>query len=384
MRGRIFVIDGKIPTPDQDSGSASTFAYLKILADAGFEVTFAPYNLWKGGRYGAALNLLGIDTPTWPRWWSIGRIVEKMAPRSDVVLLYRSLVADRLFKRVRKAAPAAKILFHPVDLSFLRMQRQAAISGDWFLADHARKTRVTELEWVARADTTIVVSAQELELLRVLQPDAVVHHIPFLREAPSNGRSRDRPEPDFQSRRDFLFLGNFDHTPNVDAMLWFVREVWPLIKAKGFDRFIIAGARVPREIARLASDQIEVRGYVEDLERLFATCRLSIAPLRYGAGVKGKIVSSLSFGVPVVASSMAAEGMGLRHQEDVLISDSQEAMAEQIVGLYNDAGLWRRLSSGGYPAFQDRFSLASGGPKVISIVDGLVAARRRHQPNSAR
>jgi O-antigen biosynthesis protein len=378
MRGRIFVVDGKIPTPDQDSGSASTFAYLKILADAGFEVTFAPYNLWKAGRYGAALNRLGIDTPTRPRWWSIGNVVEKMAPRADVVLLYRAIVADRLFNRVRKAAPAAKILFHPVDLSFLRMQRQADISGDQVLADHARKTRVTELEWVARADTTIVVSAQELALLRSLRLDAVVHHIPILREAPSNGRSEDRHVPDFLSRRDFLFLGNFDHAPNVDAVLWFVREVWPLIKAKGFpDRFIIAGARVPREIARLASDRIEVRGYVEDLERLFAACRLSIAPLRYGAGVKGKIVSSLSFGVPVVASAMAAEGMGLRHQEDVLIADSPELMADQIIGLYSDAGLWRRLSSGGYRAFQERFSLASGGPKVVAIVDGLVAARRR-------
>jgi hypothetical protein len=209
MRGRIFVVDGKIPTPDQDSGSASTFAYLKILADAGFEVTFAPYNLWKAGRYGAALNRLGIDTPTRPRWWSIGNVVEKMAPRADVVLLYRAIVADRLFNRVRKAAPAAKILFHPVDLSFLRMQRQADISGDQALADHARKTRVTELEWVARADTTIVVSAQELALLRSLRLDAVVHHIPILREAPSNGRSEDRHQPDFLPRRDFLISGKF-------------------------------------------------------------------------------------------------------------------------------------------------------------------------------
>jgi O-antigen biosynthesis protein len=378
MRGRVFVIDGKIPTPDQDSGSASTFSYLKILADAGFDVTFAPYNLWKSGRYGAALNQLGIDTPTWPRWWSIRNVVEKMAPRSDVVLLYRSVVADRLFNRVRQAAPAARILFHPVDLSFLRMQRQADISRDPVLARHAEKTRVAELGWVVRADASIVVSAQELELLRVLQPDAVVHHIPILREAPSNGGSPDRREPDFQSRKDFLFLGNFDHAPNVDAMLWFVSEVWPLVRAKGFaDRFIIAGAAVPREIARLASDQIEVRGYVSDLGPLFDACRLSIAPLRYGAGVKGKIVSSLSLGVPVVASSMAAEGMGLRHQEDVLIADPPEAMADQIIGLYNDPGLWRRLSSGGYRAFQERFSLASGGPKVVSIVDGLVAARRR-------
>jgi glycosyltransferase involved in cell wall biosynthesis len=164
----------------------------------------------------------------------------------------------------------------------------------------------------------------------------------------------------------------------VDAVQWFVREVWPCILAKGFtDRFIIAGSKVPDEIAALASDQIELRGYVEDLAPLFGACRLSIAPLRYGAGVKGKIVTSLSFGVPVVATAIAAEGMGLRHEEDVLIADAPEAIAGQILRLYNDEDLWQRLSSRGYRRFRDNFSLASGGRKVVSIIDGLVAAGPR-------
>ena len=370
MRGRILVIDSKTPTPDQDSGSTSTFSYLRILVEAGFEVTFAPYNLWKSGSYGADLNLLGVETLFRPPWWSINRVIDKIAPRSDVVLLYRGGVAGRLFDRVRRAAPSAKILFHPVDLSFLRMQRQADVSGDRALAGEAEAVRVTELSLIARADATIVVSAQEKDLLRQLQPNAVVHHIPILRETPPP------PSAGFQSRRDFLFVGGFDHTPNVDAMNWFVREVWPLVRARGFgDRFIIAGSEMPGEILALASDRIEVRGHVRDLAPLFAACRLSIAPLRYGAGVKGKIVSSLSFGVPVVATSIAAEGMGLRHGDDILVADAPEAMADHIIGLYGDEHLWRRLSSRGYQAFQDNFSLASGGPKVVAVVDGLVAAR---------
>jgi len=158
-----------------------------------------------------------------------------------------------------------------------------------------------------------------------------------------------------------------------------VREVWPCLLAKGFpDRFIIAGSKMPNEIAALASDQIDVRGHVEDLAPLFEACRLSIAPLRYGAGVKGKIVTSLSFGVPVVASTIAAEGMNLQHGEDVLVADTPEAMAGQILRLYNDAELWQRLSSRGYRTFCNHFSLASGGGKVVSIVSGLVAAGSRN------
>ena len=93
-------------------------------------------------------------------------------------------------------------------------------------------------------------------------------------------------------------------------MKWFVREVWPVLQSKGFPhRFIIAGSHVPADVAALASDNIEVRGYVDDLALLFSTCRISVAPLRYGGGIKGKIVSSLSYGVPVVATSIAAEGI---------------------------------------------------------------------------
>jgi glycosyltransferase involved in cell wall biosynthesis len=115
-----------------------------------------------------------------------------------------------------------------------------------------------------------------------------------------------------------------------------------------------------------ASDQIEVRGYVEDLAPLYSACRLSIAPLRYGAGVKGKIVASLSSGVPVVATSAAAEGRGLRHDETVLIADTPAAMADEIVRLYEDADRF----------CVDRFSLAAGGRKLLPLVDSLIAQTR--------
>lgn len=129
-------------------------------------------------------------------------------------------------------------------------------------------------------------------------------------------------------------------------------------------------------LQQLASDQFEVRGYVEDLAPLYSACRLSIAPLRYGAGVKGKIVASLSSGVPVVATSVAAEGTGLRHDETVLIADTPAAMADEIVRLYEDADLWQRVSDNGYRFCMDRFSLAAGARKLLPLVDSLIAQTR--------
>jgi hypothetical protein len=178
------VVDYKTPTPDQDSGSASAFSYLQILARSGWRVTFAPSDLANAGRYTQALNALGIKTLSAPEWTTMSAVIEASAPRSDILLLYRGWVATHLIDLARRAAPQAKILFHPVDLHFFRMQRQADLTGDRALAESARGMREIELDLVRRADATIVVSTRELALLKELLPGAVVHQIPILREIP--------------------------------------------------------------------------------------------------------------------------------------------------------------------------------------------------------
>ena len=141
-------------------------------------------------------------------------------------------------------------------------------------------------------------------------------------------------------------------------------------------RFIVVGPEAPPEIAALASDTIEIRGHVADLGALFDACMLSVAPLRYGGGVKGKIVSSMSYGVPVVATTIAAEGMGLRHGRDILIADKPDAIAEQIVRLHGDPVLWQRLSRNAYAEFVERFSEEAGAKVIVPLLDRLIARKR--------
>jgi glycosyltransferase involved in cell wall biosynthesis len=143
-----------------------------------------------------------------------------------------------------------------------------------------------------------------------------------------------------------LFIGGFRHAPNGDAICWFVREVLPLVHRELPDlRLHILGSDVPDEVRALASDRVAVEGYVADVQPFFERCRLSIAPLRYGAGVKGKINQSMSHGVPCVATTVAVEGMELRPGEDVLVADDAEAFAARVVELYRNEALWRRLSA---------------------------------------
>jgi glycosyltransferase involved in cell wall biosynthesis len=394
VRGRILVVDHSTPTPDQDSGSASTFSYLQILAQSGYKVTFAPFNLLTAGRYTRALQRLGIEALSSRKWPSIYDVMETLGPRHDIILFYRAHVAVHLFDLARKAAPATRIVFHPVDLHFLRMQREATLSHDPSQKRSADEMRTLELDLISRADATIVVSTYEKELLGNLAPGAPVHQIPILREVPSPpstetflaqlrtqwARLRDRRQPQafpadgVGERRDIVFIGGFGHTPNADAVLWFVREVWPLLLAKGFkERFIVAGSKIPEDISSLHSDTIDVRGYVEDLQPLFSKCRLSIAPLRFGGGIKGKIVTSLSYGVPVVATTIAAEGMQLMHDENILVADSPSDIADQVLRACSDPVLWQKLSSNGKTAFARQFSFAAGQDKVLAVFDSLRA-----------
>jgi O-antigen biosynthesis protein len=186
-----------------------------------------------------------------------------------------------------------------------------------------------------------VTSTHEAELLRQ------VPGLPRVEVVPNIHRVReDVPGP--RGRTDVLFVGGFRHPPNEDAVLYFVRDVLPRVIARRPEtRLIVIGSDVTPRIRKLAGPHVEVRGFVQDLQPLFDSARLSIAPLRYGAGVKGKITHSLAWGLPVVTTPIGAEGLGLVDGEHVLIGADPEDLATHIIELLDDDLLWLRLSHGG-------------------------------------
>jgi glycosyltransferase involved in cell wall biosynthesis len=155
-------------------------------------------------------------------------------------------------------------------------------------------------------------------------------------------------------------------------VLFFVKNIWPHLRAAGFSgRFVIAGSQMPDEIKTLASEEIVVRGYIPDLSDLFDSCRLSVAPLRYGAGMKGKVITSLSYGVPCVATSMAVEGSGLVAGKDILVEDDPKQMAELIRKAYDDKSLWEKLSGAGLNYCIENCSIEAVKKKLTSMLSAI-------------
>ncbi len=278
-------------------------------------------------------------------------------------MLSRHYVAASYVGLARLYAPRAKLIFDTVDLHYLREQRAFELEKKPELARHAASTRAQELKIIRESDVTLVVSAVEQELLATDAPGARV-------EVLSNVHEVHGCRAPFDARRDLVFVGGFQHPPNTDAVTWFVRDVFPLVRAKLPDcKFHVIGSKVPPSITALADEHVIVHGYVEDIAPYMDGCRVSVAPLRYGAGVKGKVNMAMSYGLPVVATPIAVEGMHVESGEDVLVAADAQAFADAVIRVYGDEALWNRLSARGLDNVRRHFSFDAARTAVQRILD---------------
>jgi glycosyltransferase involved in cell wall biosynthesis len=363
---RILVIDWKPPTPDRDSGSYRMSRILFCLRDAGLEVDFIGDRPAEGPQYAEQLENRRINVII-GREAAIRHLAE-LGADFKLALLARPEVFERYAPVVRAFAPNARILYDTVDLHWVRIARSVANASSPVeaesLRERSRRYKRIELANARSADITLAISEEEKRTILEEEPGLDVRTLPNIHEI-ANWRVP------FVERRDLFFIGGFDHEPNVDAVRYFVAEVMPLVtRLLPEARFHIVGSNMPPIIRDLASSQVVPVGYVEDVEPYFAQSRLFVAPLRHGAGMKGKVGQSLSFGLPVVTTPIGAEGIGLVDGESALIRDDAEGLAAAIAGLYTDEALWNRLAENGRELIRQRFSVEAVRVQLLALVNG--------------
>ncbi len=359
---RMLVIDACMLTPDHDAGSVRMQAILELATALGCKATFVADNLEHREPYVSTLQQRGVEVLFHPYVRSIAELLVTRGREFDIIMLSRHYIAARHIDTVRKAAPQALIVFDTVDLHFLREERLAALDGGRAAALSARTKRSEELALIAKADLTLVVSPVEQQVLRELAPASRAMRLSTIHEPVSEIAP-------WQTRRGLLFIGGFQHPPNVDAILWYAREIMPHVRRilPGVKTYVI-GSRVPASIEALAADDFAILGYVPDIDPYLAGCRVSISPLRYGAGVKGKINTAMSYGLPVVATTASVEGMHLTDGVDVLVADAPEAFARAIARVYEDRELWERLSDAGCRNIEQHFSRAIARDALTALL----------------
>jgi glycosyltransferase involved in cell wall biosynthesis len=352
---RILVVDASTPTPNQDAGSVQTALALRACDRLGYKAYFVPEGNWLfQDRYTTDLQKTGVECAYAPYELGFTNYIRRYGHLFDAVLVKGYHVLERTLADIRTYAKDACLLFHVSDLHFLRQQREAELSGSAETLAEAGATKERELAVAAAADCTITHSTVEAEVLAQELPETTVAIWPLMYEVLGTSVP-------FTARRNICFLGGYRHPPNIDAVMHFVMHVWPLIRAADPTiRFLIAGANAPQSIRDLAGDGIEFLGLVEDLRDLFDHVRVFVCPLRYGAGAKGKIMSALAYGLPIVSTAIGVEGAGLEDGEHVLVADEAEEFAATTLKLYNDVTIWNRLSTAGQDLLEERFSLIMG------------------------
>ncbi len=359
---RMLVIDTTVPEPSRDSASLRLTAMFHLLYQMGWHVLFLPDDGHADAGHVDALGTLGVEVLHRPWVGHAATWLQHHGAGLDAVMLCRRAMADQYLDPVRRHAPQAQVIFDTVDLHFLREARAAELSGNAALARQAEASRKRELALMQASDVTFVVSPVERELVSRVAPGARV-------ELLSNVHAVYGRRAGFDSRCGLVFIGGFHHPPNADAMRWMVHEILPRMRAQVADMHLDILGDVPDQARRtLEAPGVTLHGRVHDLTPHLERCRVAVAPLRYGAGVKGKVNMAMSHGVPVVATPVAAEGMHLVDGENVLIAEDADAFAAAALRLHADAELWLRLSDGGLDNVRRYFSFEAARTTLMQVL----------------
>jgi len=361
----ILVVDHYGPHFDKDAGSKATFQYLEVLLTLGLNVKFIGDNFYKHEPYSTMLQQMGIEVlygnwyqNNWESW------IKDNAENIDFVILSRPHISLKYIDFVKENTNAT-VLYIGHDLHYLREERQYEIEKNSKLLKSAAKWKETEMSIFFKSDIILTFSNVEQHIISALDPVYRVETMLL-----NNFKAPAVPIRDFSKRKDFLFIGGFSHRPNVDAVVWFCKEVFPLVQEQlPSVKFIIAGSFPPEEIINLQSDSIDIKGFVteQELTELYGSIKMAVIPLRYGAGVKGKTVEALYNGLPIVSTGIGIEGMPGDHSF-LQAFDEPQAFATQLTSLYTNEMALQQASVDGVNYINQNFTHTAAANKMRQML----------------
>ncbi len=364
-KNSILFIDHYVPKFDQDAGSRSTFGYIKLFVDEGFNVKFLGDNFYNDPKYAPIMQQMGVEVlygkslkenlDTW---------LEKNGSYLDYVFLNRPHISEKYID-VLKERTNAKLLYYGHDLHFLREQRELNATKNEQKLESSQRWEKLEFDLMSKVDVSLYPSSVEIDLIQSKRPEIKATQIPVY-------IFDEFPEVNLRHETtDLMFVGGFNHPPNVDGVLWFMKEVWPQVLEKLPNvKFYIIGSRPPAEILDLASENVIVTGFISDhqLREYYREIKMTIAPLRFGAGIKGKIVEALHQNVPIVTTPIGSEGLVGIDSCLAVANDSTE-FARKVVDLYQNEQELCRMASSGQEYCREHFSSKAAKKALSPYVD---------------
>lgn len=361
---KILAVSYDIPRPDQSSGDLRFFTLLSLLART-HEIAFYSKDQSPTPERevaAKALSDLGVRIEN-------GTFEHLLRRESfDIVFFELYFVAEGLLEIVRAWQPQACVVVDSVDVHFHRLRSKARLTGLPTDREQAEVVKRCELAVYRQADLVLTVSEEDSRVLRAEGLRSEINVIPNIHAV--------LPLVPHQwgDRLELIFIGSYKWTPNIDAMIYFCREMLPLLRQRVPQfRLRIVGSAPTDEVKALASDDVEVVGFVPETTPFLLSSDISIAPLRYGGGIKGKIGEAMAHGLPVVSTSIGVEGFGFRIGEDVLVCDIPQAFVDAIVTLWRDRDRYETVRRNGWNFINERYSEQAVERLIAPVFEGLAA-----------
>ncbi len=360
--GRALFIDHDTPRPDRDAGSHAALVEMELVQALGWKISFLPANLAWLGSYTDALQRRGIEALHAPFVLSLEQLLRERGREFDLIYITRYSVASGALPLISRHAPQARILFCNADLHHLRELRAARAQGlEGEAAERAleqvRDVQRQELEVIRQVHLTFSYSDVEQAVIEAETLGAApTATCPWVVVGPSE------PAP-LEGREGLAFLGSYGHPPNREAMAWFLAEVWPALWERcPWLRLHLYGSGMPADLNDSwgSIPGVALEGWVADPATVYSRHRVFVAPLRSGAGLKGKVAAAAAHGIPQVLSPLAAEATGLRHGQEIRIARTMEDWMQAVEQLCCDDDQWRAMSAAGHRYAQHTWSRERG------------------------
>ncbi len=354
----IFIIGKVWPEPNSSAAGTRMLQLIRLFIEKGWRVTFA--TAAAESEYAADLETMGVKTASIKLNSSqFDSYIKKLNP--DIVLFDRFMTEEQYGWRVAEQCPEALRILDTEDLHCLRRARQCAWNAgivfhpQMVLEEESAKREIAS---IYRCDASIIISEAEIDFLKNLfkVPDELLYYLPYLYDPLS--KDQIQTLPGFVVRNGFVSIGNFLHEPNVNAVLWLKEEIWPAIRERlqGAELHIY-GAYPSQKVFELHNPEsgFLIKGRANDVNHILKSARVLLAPLRFGAGLKGKLVDAMMNGTPSVTTAIGAEGMTIHNEWCGMIRDDAVTFAEDAVKLHQNRSLWEKCSNTGYRIMSQKF-----------------------------
>jgi GT2 family glycosyltransferase/glycosyltransferase involved in cell wall biosynthesis len=361
----VVFVDAYLPTFDQDAGSRTMYEYIDLFIDMGYKVVLVPDNYNRMEFYADHYQQMGVEVlyGVWYRDHFSEWVVDN-AEYFDVFFLARPHISINYIDLVRGNA-SATILYYGMDVHFLRIQREYELTKNKDLLPERERWKALETELIEKADCALFPSFEEEAFLSKLFPGQCIMTLPAFITG-----ELDRRKYSVNDREGLLFIGGFNHPPNGDAVEWFIDEVLDKIRTAIPDIvFNVIGSNMPEKFSKMSESGVKVHGFVsvDELHRLYDSVRLTVVPLRFGAGIKGKVLESMEQGVPVVTTPIGAEGY-VDAESYLAVADGADELAKKIIALYHDEKLLSEMVDRAYDHIDSQFGRECAEKSVLAAI----------------